>query len=124
MTDAEPGIGFSDIPGTFVFDGRRSRQGLALNLMSAALNDEAERESFRADEEAFMERFRMTEPQRDAVRRRDWARMVELGGNIYFVVKIAVADGRHVPEVVAAMSGQTVEEYTTMMREGGRNPRG
>ncbi|ASN53380.1 protocatechuate 3,4-dioxygenase [Sinomonas sp. R1AF57] len=117
-------ITFSDIPGTYVFDGRRSRQGLALNLMSAALNDEAERAAFRADEEAFMERFRLTEAQRDAVRRRDWARMVELGGNIYFVVKIAIGDGKHVPEVVAAMTGQTVEEYTTMMKEGGRNPRG
>lgn len=123
MADNER-IDFAEIPGTYVFDGRRSRQGLALNLMSAALNVESEREAFHADEEAFMERFRLTEDQRDAVRRRDWARMIELGGNIYFVVKIAVADGRHVPEVVAAMGGQTVEEYLTMMREGGRNPNG
>jgi len=123
MSDTN-GTAFSDIPGTYVFDGRRSRQGLALNLMSAALNDEAERATFRTDEEAFMERFRLTEPQRDAVRRRDWARMVELGGNIYFVVKIAVADGKQVPEVVVTMTGQTVEEYSTMMKEGGRIPRG
>lgn len=117
-------IDFSEIPGTYVFDGRRSRKGLALNLMSAALNDASEREKFRTDEEAFMERFRLTEEQRDAVRRRDWRRMVELGANIYFVVKIAVADGRQVPEVVAAMTGQSVEEYKTMMREGGRKPNG
>jgi len=123
MSESER-IGFSDIPGTLVFDGRRSRQGLALNLMSAALNSEAERESFRADEEAFMERFRLTEDQRAAVRTRDWKRMLELGGNVYFLVKIAVADGRNVPEVVAAMTGQTVEEYIDMMRAGGRNPNG
>ena len=124
MMTGDERITFAEIPGTHVFDGRRSRQGLALNLMSAALNDAAERESFRADEEAFMERFRMTEDQKDAVRRRDWPRMIELGGNIYFVVKIAVADGRNVPEVVASMSGQSVEEYIQMMREGGRNPHG
>ena len=61
---------------------------------------------------------------RAAVRARDWAQMLELGGNVYFLVKIAVADGRNVPEVVAAMTGQTVEEYISMMRAGGRNPNG
>lgn len=117
-------IEFDDIPGTYVFDGKRSRKGLALNLMASALNSPAERESFRADEEAFMERFRLTGDQRDAVRERDWARMIELGANIYFVVKIAVADGKHVPEVVAAMTGQSVQEFTDMMRAGGRKPNG
>lgn len=117
-------IEFSEIPGTYVFDGQRSRSGLAINLMSAALNSPEERELWRADEEAFMERFKLTPEQRQAVRDRDWPRMIELGGNIYFVVKIAVADGRHVPEVVAAMGGQTVDEYIDMMRAGGRNPNG
>lgn len=119
---SEQHIDFEDIPGTYVFDGRRSRQGLALNLMSAALNKEAEREAFRSDEEAFMDRFRMTEDQKDAVRRRDWKKMIEIGGNVYFVVKIAVADGRNVPEVVSAMTGQSVEEYIAMMKAGGRIP--
>jgi len=123
MDERRP-VGFDDIPGTHVFDGRRSRRGLALNLMASALNAPAEREAFRADEEAFMERFRLTPEQRSAVRERDWAQMIELGANIYFVVKIAVADGRHVPEVVAAMTGQSVQEYGEMMRAGGRRPNG
>ena len=113
-----------EIPGTIVFDGRRSRIGLPLNNLARALNKKAGRESFVADPEAFMTRFGLSDEQRDAVRRRDFGRMIELGGNIYFIYKIGMVDGLRVPDIVAAMAGQTTEEFVEMMRKGGRNPHG
>jgi protocatechuate 4,5-dioxygenase, alpha chain len=114
----------AEIPGTIVFDGRQSRIGLPLNNLAMALNDKAARESFVADPEAFMTRFGLSDEQRDAVRRRDFLRMIELGGNIYFIYKIGMVDGLKVPDIVAAMAGQTTEEFVEMMRNGGRSPRG
>jgi protocatechuate 4,5-dioxygenase alpha chain len=114
----------TEIPGTIVFDGRQSRAGLPLNNLAIALNKKAEREQFVADPEAFMARFGLSEAQKEAVRTRDFLRMIELGGNIYFIYKIGMVDGLKVPDIVASMAGQTTEEFVEMMRNGGRRPHG
>jgi protocatechuate 4,5-dioxygenase, alpha chain len=114
----------AEIPGTVVFDGRQSRMGLPLNNLAIALNKKADRESFVADPEAFMERFGLSEDQKVAVRERDFLRMIELGGNIYFIYKIGMVDGLKVPDIVATMAGMSPEEFVEMMRNGGRKPNG
>jgi protocatechuate 4,5-dioxygenase alpha chain len=114
----------AEIPGTVVFDSRQSRMGLPLNNLAIALNKKADRESFVADPEAFMERFGLSEAQKVAVRERDFLRMIELGGNIYFIYKIGMVDGLKVPDIVATMAGMSTEEFVEMMRNGGRNPHG
>jgi protocatechuate 4,5-dioxygenase, alpha chain len=121
--DPEPDAG-EEIPGTIVFDSRQSRAGLSLNNLAIALNKRADRELFVADPEKFMTRFGLSDEQKDAVRRRDFFRMIELGGNIFFVYKIGMVDGLNVPDIVASMAGQTTEEFTEMMRNGGRKPHG
>jgi protocatechuate 4,5-dioxygenase alpha chain len=113
-----------EIPGTIVFDSRQSRAGLPLNNLAIALNKKADRERFVADPEKFMTRFGLSDEQKDAVRRRDFLRMIELGGNIFFIYKIGMVDGLNVPDIVASMAGQTTEEFTEMMRNGGRKPYG
>ncbi|MDK1361699.1 protocatechuate 4,5-dioxygenase subunit alpha [Arthrobacter sp. zg-Y1219] len=122
--DPKAPLGFDDIPGTYVFDGRRSRMGYPLNRMSAALNSPTERESFQTDPEAFMDRFGLSPGQREAVRKRDWMSMIQQGGNIYFAYKIGVMDGLSVQEVLAAMTGTTAEDFKQMMSNGGRQPSG
>ncbi|MFF3573810.1 protocatechuate 3,4-dioxygenase [Nocardia jiangxiensis] len=114
--------GAAEIPGTVVFDGRQSRAGLPLNNLAIALNKKAERTEFVSDPEAFMSRFGLSEEQKQAVRSRDFLRMIEFGGNIYFIYKIGMVDGLQVPDIVAAMAGQTTEEFVEMMRNGGRSP--
>ena len=114
----------ADIPGTVVFDGRQSRMGLPLNNLAITLNRKAERDSFVADPEAFMTRFGLSDEQKDAVRQRDFLRMIELGGNIYFIYKIGMVDGLKVPDIVASMTGMTTDEFVDMMRNGGRQPNG
>jgi len=114
----------TEIPGTIVFDGRRSREGLPLNNLAITLNKEAERDAFVADPEAFMERFGLSAEQKEAVRNRDFHRMIELGGNIFFIYKIGMVDGLTVPDIVATMAGMSTEEFVEMMRNGGRNPHG
>lgn len=121
--DPEPDA-TEEIPGTIVFDSQQSRAGLSLNNLAIALNKKTDREQFVADPEEFMTRFGLSDEQKDAVRRRDFLRMIELGGNIFFIYKIGMVDGLNVPDIVASMADQTTEEFTEMMRNGGRKPRG
>lgn len=113
-----------DIPGTHVFTARRSRQGYHLHKFCMSLMQEANREQFKADERAYLDRYDMTEEQKQAVLERDLTRLIELGGNMYFLVKIASTDGQSALKAVSTTSGMSADEYAKMMLEGGRSPEG
>lgn len=115
---------YDDIPGTFVFDSRRSRRGYPLNKFLMSLNDAENRELFRFDEVAYLDRFRLDPEQREAVLNRHWVRLLELGGNVYYTFKLAACDGMTFQELAAAQTGMSVDEYANMMREGGRSVEG
>ena len=55
------------IPGTYMFDGRAAMKGYALNKMCFSLNDASNRAALLADEDAYLERFHLTDEQRAAV---------------------------------------------------------
>jgi protocatechuate 4,5-dioxygenase alpha chain len=111
---------FNDIPGTTLFDMQRSRQGYHLNMFCMSLMKADNRAEFKANEAAYLQKFPMTPAQREAVLKRDWNRMIELGGNIYFLAKLFSTDGLSFQHVAALMTGSTQEEYARMMLEGGR----
>lgn len=115
---------YDDIPGTYVFDGQRSRQGYQLNMFCMSLLKEANREAFRADESAYLDRFALSAEQREAILHRQWARMLELGGNIYYFYKLGACDGLSFQQVAAAQVGITEQEYMDMMVHGGRTIEG
>lgn len=112
---------FDDIPGTYVFDGRRSRQGYHFNMFCMSLIHEQNRKRFAADEASYLDGYPMTEEQRRAVVERDWLAMIRLGGNIYYMYKLANFDGHSMQYLGAAMSGVTEEAFREMMIRGGRS---
>ena len=120
----DPGQSYDDIPGTTVFDAQRSRQGYWLNQFCMSLMKAENRAAFKADESAYLDRFAMTPEQKQAVLQRDWNRMIELGGNIYFTSKIGATDGLSFQQLAAKMTGMTQQEYADMMAGGGRSPEG
>jgi protocatechuate 4,5-dioxygenase alpha chain len=111
---------FDDIPGTLVFDGERSRQGYHLNMFCMSLMKPENREAFRADGRAYLVRFPMTPEQAQSILDRDWNRMLELGGNIYYTAKLAACDGLSFQQIAALMTGMTQAGYAEMMLHGGR----
>jgi len=111
---------YDDIPGTYVFDGRRSRRGYPLNSFLMSLNDAANREAFRADEGAYLDRFGLDPEQREAVLERQWLRMLDLGGNLYYTYKLAACDGLTFQDLAGEQTGMTPEAYAQMMIDGGR----
>jgi protocatechuate 4,5-dioxygenase alpha chain len=78
------------------------------------------RAEFKKDEAAYLQKWPMTAEQRDAILKRDWGRMIELGGNIYYLSKLFSTDGRSFQFVAATMTGLTQEQYAQMMLNGGR----
>jgi protocatechuate 4,5-dioxygenase alpha chain len=110
-----------EIPGTTLFDSNMSRAGYHLNMFCMSLMRAESRTAFKADEPRYLDRFPMTEKQRAAVLDRRWNDMLRLGGNIYYVAKIAATDGWPVARMSAAMAGLTLDEYTEMMVAGGRD---
>jgi protocatechuate 4,5-dioxygenase alpha chain len=114
----------SDIPGTTVFTGLRTRQGYHLNQFCMSLRSAANRARFLADERAYIDEWPMTDAQKRAVLERDWNAALAEGGNIYFLAKILATDGTSFPEAASIMTGVSVAEYTAMMRAGGRSPEG
>jgi protocatechuate 4,5-dioxygenase alpha subunit len=115
---------FKDIPGTVVFDATQSRLGYHLNMFCMSLMKAENRAAFKADERAYLQRFPMTDAQRDAVIARDYNRLIELGGNIYFLAKIGATDGFSFQNLASKMTGMPEEEYKAMMVAGGRSAQG
>jgi protocatechuate 4,5-dioxygenase alpha chain len=116
----EPIEGFDDIPGTTLFDAQRARQGYHVNQFCMSLMKAENRAEFKADEDKYLRKWPMTDEQREAILKRDWGRMIELGGNIYYLSKLFSTDGKSFQFVAATMTGLTQDEYAKMMLEGGR----
>jgi protocatechuate 4,5-dioxygenase, alpha chain len=85
---------------------------------------EANRERFKANERAYLDETKMSEEQKQAVLDRDYNKMIDLGGQIYFLAKIFATDGLSYLQAVSTMTGMPIDEYQQMMISGGRSPEG
>src|SRR5712672_4208988 len=115
---------YDDIPGTFVFDAERSREGYGINMFCMSLMKDANRKAFKADEAEYLKKFKLTPEQTEAILKRDYNRMLELGGNIYFTAKLGATDGHSFRHLAAEMTGASQEDYANMMLAGGRSVEG
>ncbi len=115
---------YDDIPGTFVFDAERSRQGYGINMFCMSLMKDDNRKAFKADEAGYLKRFHLTPAQEAAILKRDYNRMLELGGNIYFTAKLGATDGHSFQHLAAVMTGSSQPDYAAMMLAGGRSVEG
>ena len=115
---------YDDIPGTFVFDAERSRQGYGINMFCMSLMKDENRKAFKANELEYLKKFKLTPEQTDAILKRQYNRMLELGGNIYFTAKLGATDGHSFQHLAALMTGSTQETYAKMMLDGGRSVEG
>ena len=115
---------YDDLPGTVVFDADKAREGYHLNMFCMSLMKAENRAAFKANERGYLDQWAMTEAQKQAILARDWNRMLELGGNIYFTAKLGATDGLSFQQLAAKMTGSTQAEYAEMMLKGGRSVNG
>jgi protocatechuate 4,5-dioxygenase, alpha chain len=115
---------YDDIPGTFVFDAEKSRQGYPINMFCMSLMKDEDRKAFKANEAEYLKRWQLSPEQTEAILKRDYNRMLELGGNIYFTAKLGATDGHSFRHLAAVMTGSTQDDYAAMMLAGGRSVEG
>ncbi len=106
---------YDDIPGTYVFDGKRSHAGYNLNKMAFSFNREANRKEFAADMDAYCRKYKLTDEQRIAVLEGDFLKLLHLGGNIYYLAKLAIFHGLSVQDAGASFQGITTEEFKAIL---------
>ena len=115
---------FDDIPGTRVFTTERARQGYWLNQFCMTLMKPDNRKKWLENEEAYLADWKITPEQKDALLARDYNRLLDLGGNIYYLAKVFSTDGLSFVQAVSTMTGMNVDDYKSMMDAGGRSPKG
>lgn len=105
------GIAVRALPDTTIFDLRKSAQGYRLNKLCGSLCDPKNRDAFRQDEEGYMARFSLTDDEKDLIRRRDFAGMIEAGMNIYFMLKVGSVTGNSLYRMGAQMRGESYQAF-------------
>lgn len=108
------------IPGTVIFDGREAMKGYALNRMCYSFNEAANRQAFLDDEEAYCTKYGLSPEQREAVRQRNVLALTAVGGNIYYLAKLAGTFGLGVQDLGAQQTGVSVEEFKARLVRAGQ----
>ena len=60
---------YKDVPGTTIFDAEQSRKGYWLNQFCMSLMKAENRKEFKADEKAYLDKFPLTDAQKEALRK-------------------------------------------------------
>ena len=115
---------FDDIPGTRVYTAARARKGYWINQFAMSLMKPENRDRFKADEKAYLDEWKISDEGKEALLARDYNRLLDLGGNVYFLSKLFSADGLSFAEAVSSMTEYSFPEYREMMNNGGRSPIG
>jgi protocatechuate 4,5-dioxygenase alpha chain len=111
---------YSDIPGTIIFDSDMARAGYHVNQFCMSLMKPENRKRFRADESAYLDEWPVTAEQKQAVLDRNYLRLQQLGGNVYYFAKIFFTDKKSVAYGSSTMAGMTEQDYMQMLIDGGR----
>jgi protocatechuate 4,5-dioxygenase, alpha chain len=104
----------------YLYDGQASRRGYNMNKLFMSLIAQDARTEFLADEAAYCARFELSEAQTAAVIGRDWQAMLDLGGSIFYIYKLAMIDGRSMQYLGGVFTGMTEQEFVAAMNAGGR----
>jgi protocatechuate 4,5-dioxygenase alpha chain len=93
-------------------------------MFCMSLMKDENRKAFKANEAEYLKKFPLTPDQTAAILNREYNRMLELGGNIYFTAKLGATDGHSFRHIAAIMTGSSQEDYAKMMLAGGRSVEG
>ena len=108
------------IPGTTPFDGDVAKKGYALNKMCFSFNSADCRAEFLKDEEAYMRKYSLSEPQAAAIRAKNVLQLLDAGGNAYYLAKFAGIFGLDMQDIGAQQTGMTKDEFKAKLVAAGK----
>jgi gallate dioxygenase len=103
--------GVESLEGTYLFTLERSGKSLRLNRFLHGLIVPGNRALFRDNPQAAFDQAGLSAEERTLVRELDWAGLIRYGASFFCLEKLARVSGVSNPEIVAAMRGETLEEF-------------
>jgi len=109
-----------EIEGTTIFEGGQAMKGYQLNKMCYSFNDPENRKAFLADQAAYMDKYKLTADQRAALASGNVLKMIEAGGNAYYLAKLAGMLGLNVQDIGAQQTGMSVDAFKQKLLDQAR----
>ena len=103
--------GIESLEGTYLFTLERSSKALRVNRFLHGLIVPANRSLFRDDPGAALAKAGLTAEEKKLIGDRDWAGLIRYGASFFCLEKLARVSGVSNPEIVAAMRGETLEQF-------------
>lgn len=108
---------YDDIPGTYVFDGKRAHPAYAINKLLYSFNTDENRKKFDQDPAAYCDMMGVKGEFKEAVLANDFLKLLRMGANIYYLAKMAIPRGTSVQDAGAQFQGITTEEFQRKLLE-------
>ncbi len=105
-------------PVTYRFGIDNSPRGWRINKMAHSLTRTDARDEFRADPAGYMDRFGLTEDEKDMLLRRDWHALLAYGVSRNLFLKVAGVWGITLMQMGAEMRGETLDEFQSRLPPG------
>jgi protocatechuate 4,5-dioxygenase alpha chain len=87
--------------------------------MCFSFNGAENRAAFLKDEDAYCRKYGLNEEQRAAVKSRNVLKMIEAGGNVYYLAKLAGIFGLKVQDIGAQQTGMSIEAFKSKLLSAG-----
>ena len=88
--------------------------------MCFSFNSAECRAEFLKDEEAYMRKYNLTEPQAAAIRAKNVLQLIAAGGNAYYLAKFAGIFGLDMQDIGAQQTGMSKEEFRAKLVAAGK----
>lgn len=100
------------IPGTYVFTGQRSKQGLKLNRFAYFLRKAKNRDAYKRDPDGYMDSCDLSDWEKENILARNWKNLIEDGGgSIYMLLKLGAVTGDGLAAIGAQLRGEGKDEF-------------
>ena len=81
------------------------------------LRDEAARQQFRSNPEAYAAGYELTPRERDMLLKRDWRALAEAGVSIYVLTKLGAASDVEFVVLEGAMRGMNKQQFVDFLKQ-------
>jgi protocatechuate 4,5-dioxygenase alpha chain len=94
-----------------------SVRGFWLNKAFNELRHPEAREQWRSDLDGYLDRFPLSDEEKQLVRAADWAGCVDAGASVYTLTKVGATTGESLLHMGARMRGQTMEQFQAFVAD-------
>jgi gallate dioxygenase len=103
--------GADELTGTYPFTHARSLKGYRINKFLHRLVEPGHRARFLAEPEAAFAEARLSEVEREMIRRQDWRALIRYGANFFMLEKLAAVTGSSNLHIYAGMRGEALDDF-------------